>query len=109
MAIRKRGQSVVDSTPLARHAAEVLKAVAHPLRIRIVGALCGRSQNVGELAERLGAPQAIVSQQLRILRMRGLVGVTRENGHALYWIAEPHLHDMIRCVSGCVSGKRGST
>jgi ArsR family transcriptional regulator len=109
MAKRKPTQSVVTDENLARHAAEVLKAVAHPMRLRIVGLLCAGSKNVTTLADRLDAPQAIVSQQLRILRMRGLVGFTRQNGHALYWIAEPHLHEMLRCVSGCVRERRGAS
>lgn len=107
MAKRKPQKSVVTDASLARHAAEVLKAVAHPMRLRIVGLLCAGSKNVSDLAERLEAPQAIVSQQLRILRMRGLVDFTRQNGHAIYFIAEPHLHDMLKCVSGCVRERRG--
>jgi ArsR family transcriptional regulator len=109
MAKRKPSLSVVTDENLARHAAEVLKAVAHPMRLRIVGLLCAGAKNVTELSERLGAPQAIVSQQLRILRMRSLVGFTRRDGHAVYWIAEPHLHDMLRCVSGCVRERRGAS
>jgi DNA-binding transcriptional ArsR family regulator len=105
MARKKTQRTLVESAALAGHAAEVLKAVAHPTRLRIVGLLCAGSHNVSQLAERLATPQAIVSQQLRILRMRGLVGVTRTDGHAVYWIAEPHLHDMIRCVTGCVSNE----
>jgi DNA-binding transcriptional ArsR family regulator len=51
----------------------VPKAVGNPVRLRIVAALCEGEENVGGLAERLDLKQAIVSQQLRILRMSGLV------------------------------------
>jgi DNA-binding transcriptional ArsR family regulator len=96
---------LLDDTTLANRAAEVLKAVGHPLRLRIVALLCRAERNVTGLAEKLDVPQAIVSQQLRILRMRGLVGVTRKNGLALYWLAEPHLRDMVACVTDCVSSR----
>jgi len=85
----------------AEHIAEVLKAVAHPLRIRIVAVLCAGEETVGDLAERVEAPQPIVSQQLRILRTQGLVAVTRAGGFARYRIAEPALHDLVCCMEKC--------
>src|SRR5512138_3136351 len=86
----------------AEHIAEVLKAVAHPLRIRMVAVLCcAGEETVGNLAERVGAPQPIVSQQLRILRAQGLVAVTREGGFARYRISEPALHDLVGCMEKC--------
>jgi ArsR family transcriptional regulator len=81
--------------------AEMLRAVAHPLRLRIIALLCPAEMNVGALAERLDAGQAIVSQHLRILRMSRLVDVTRAGGEARYRLAEPHLRDLIRCVESC--------
>jgi ArsR family transcriptional regulator len=86
----------------AEHIAEVLKAVAHPIRIRIVAVLsCAGEETVGNLAELLEASQPIVSQQLRILRSQGLVAVTRANGFARYRIAEPALHDLVGCMEKC--------
>jgi DNA-binding transcriptional ArsR family regulator len=85
----------------ARHLAEILKALAHPLRLRIVAILCKGDQHVNGLAGVLGVKQAIVSQQLRILRMRGLVGVSRRDGYAYYRLAEPRLMDLVRCMEGC--------
>ncbi len=83
-------------------AAEILKAIAHPLRLRIVAMLSEGSMHVNAIAERLGASQSTVSQQLRILRMRNLLGTKRENSHTYYRIIEHHLHDMIRCMDSCL-------
>jgi ArsR family transcriptional regulator len=85
----------------AVHCAEILKAVAHPIRLRIVAILCQGPENVTGLAERLGESQAIVSQQLRILRLNDLVAVTREDGFARYRLAEPHLQDLVCCMEKC--------
>jgi ArsR family transcriptional regulator len=86
----------------AERLSEILKAVAHPLRLRIVALLCGESEaHVNGLAERLEAPQPIVSQQLRILRARGLVQATRENGFARYRLAEPALRELVHCMESC--------
>jgi ArsR family transcriptional regulator len=81
--------------------AEMLRAVAHPLRLRIVALLCDGDLHVGALAERLEAPQAIVSQQLRVLRMGGLVEVRREEGRGLYRLREPRLRELVACMEGC--------
>ena len=85
----------------AFHVADVLKAVAHPLRLRIVAALCEKEEVVGALAERLGASQAIVSQQLRILRGHGLVAARRQGGFARYRLVEQNLRGLVRCMENC--------
>jgi len=92
---------IIDKRQRAEHCAEVLKALAHPLRLQIVAILCEGEQHVNGLAEMLEVKQSIVSQQLRILRMRSLVGVTRCNGFALYRIAEPNLINMVHCIEQC--------
>lgn len=79
----------------------ILKAVAHPIRLRIVASLCQGDLHVSALAEGLGLKQAIVSQQLRILRMSGLVEASRKDGYAVYTLTEPHLHDLIYCMERC--------
>ena len=81
--------------------ADVLKAVAHPLRLRIVAILGEADENVTTLAERLGASQAIVSQQLRILRSHGLVSARREGGFARYRLVERNLRGLVRCMEKC--------
>jgi len=50
----------------------------------------------------LGTGQAIVSQQLRVLRMRELVSVSRHDGFARYRLAEPRLRKIVKCLEGCV-------
>ena len=64
----------------AAHVVDILKAVAHPVRLRIVALLCEDDAHVTAMAEHLDIPQAAVSQQLRILRMNGLVDVSRKGG-----------------------------
>ena len=60
----------------------ILKSLAHPVRLRIVSVLCLNDERVGDLADLLGEKQAIISQKLRILRMRGLVFVRKGEGVA---------------------------
>ncbi len=80
-------------------AATLLKALGHPLRLRIIERLADAPEHVGALAAELDAPQTIVSQQLRILRMHGLVAATRQHGQAVYRLIEPCLPSLLRCIA----------
>jgi DNA-binding transcriptional ArsR family regulator len=75
--------------------AEILKTIAHPLRLRILALLCAQDESVGAMAARLGAKQTAVSQALSIMRHERLVAVTRRNRHATYRIEEPALRQLI--------------
>lgn len=101
----KNGDTRVFGADSASHVVGILKAVAHPVRLRVVSLLCERSENVGAMAARLDVAPAIVSQQLRILRMSGLVDSTRENGFAVYRLAEPNLVKLIDTMQRCCADK----
>ncbi|MFH1812487.1 MAG: metalloregulator ArsR/SmtB family transcription factor [Pseudomonadota bacterium] len=94
-------ENLKTSQSRAMLAADMLRAIAHPSRLRILALLCEREEHVSALAELLGLKQAIISQQLRILRSQRLVEVKRENGFSYYGLAEPRLKEFIRCVEGC--------
>ncbi len=109
MAISKANAvpTVVDDGRRAGEAAELLKALAHPLRLRIVALLCRGEAFVNAIAEQLHAPQSIVSQQLRILRLRTLVDTLHRDGRTYYRLARPHLRRMVRCVEECLADSGG--
>ena len=93
--------AIAENPKKCEHIAQILKAMGHPIRLRIVAILCEDELHVGGLSERLGVAQAVVSQQLGILRMRGLVGRTRDKGRAVYSILEPRLRQLVECMEGC--------
>jgi len=69
---------------LSQFKAEFFKALAHPLRIRIIDALRGGEVSVNDLSSRLGVEQTTISQQLGVLRNRNLV-VGRKNGSSVFY------------------------
>jgi ArsR family transcriptional regulator, virulence genes transcriptional regulator len=77
--------------------AELLKAIAHPVRLRIMCMLCRGEKNVGELEEALHKDQAIVSQQLKILKLNGLVKVERRGGFSIYSVS-PEKKDTLMTI-----------
>jgi DNA-binding transcriptional ArsR family regulator len=94
--------SISHDPDRAEQVAGILKALGHPLRIRIVSLLVSDGTcHVGGLAEQLDAPQSIISQHLRILRMQRLVAAERRDGFAWYDLAEPQLVQLLACLEGC--------
>ena len=67
--------------------AETLKAVAHPIRLQIVNILMNGERSVGDLVKRLGTKQSLTSQQLSILKSRGVLK-SRRNGNVVYYSLE---------------------
>jgi ArsR family transcriptional regulator len=101
---RGEGRLLFSDRERATRIADVIRALGHPVRLCIAARLCSGEAYVGELARELSAPQTVISQQLRILRMHGLVAVSRTNSHAYYRLAEPRLRDFIGCVDGLCVG-----
>jgi ArsR family transcriptional regulator len=98
-------ETTLDRQPARAEAvAELLKAVAHPLRLRVVAALARAPRRVGDLAESLGVLPSLLSQQLRILRMSDVVVVERSGGGATYRLADATIHRMIACLETCDRG-----
>lgn len=100
-----RAPVIVRTPGLAEHLAEVLQALGHPLRLRLVAVLASGERSVGELIEATDASPPIVSQQLRILRMARLVSADRQGGGARYRLREPGLVRLVACLEGCKGGE----
>jgi ArsR family transcriptional regulator len=60
-----------------RVAADVLKAMAHPVRLGVIEVLAAGDRTVTELYEELGCSQSMMSQQLKILCQQKLVSVRK--------------------------------
>lgn len=97
----------VDNIVLDR-AAGVIKCLGHPLRLRLLEAMEHGERTVTELQLISGATQAVVSQQLSILRGRGVVGASRRGAHVYYGIIEPKVHHILDCVRECGVAREGS-
>lgn len=79
-------------------AAEMLKVMGHPLRIRIAQCLEPGELNVGDISQAIGATQSATSQHLKAMRMRGLLDARRDGACMYYSIARPEVYKIIQCV-----------
>ena len=81
-------------------AAECLKTLAHPVRLRIVQLLLHGRYTVGELAEDCEIPDNVASENLRLLQRCGFLVSEREGRRVYYQVAEPHLSKLMDCIEG---------
>jgi ArsR family transcriptional regulator, virulence genes transcriptional regulator len=83
-------------------AANMLKAIAHPIRISIVGCLeDGEKKTVTEIHNQLGIEQSTASHHLGILRDRGVLASKREGKNTWYYLRHPNLKMILSCISTC--------
>ena len=79
-------------------AAECLKILAHPARLRIVQLLLHGRYTVGELAEDCDIPDNVASEHLRLMQRCGFFTSEREGRKVFYQVAEPHLKNIMDCI-----------
>ncbi len=93
--------SEFDQVQNARDAAEIFTLLANPYRVQILALLCKGERTVTELGEAIGARPSVVSQQLRILRLRDMVSAERRGPFHYYRLAQPEIRELIECMERC--------
>ena len=80
----------------AERAAELLRALAHPVRLQIVELLSNHDHRcVHELVEQLAVSQPAVSQHLQVLRAAELVIGTRVGKEVRYRLSDHHVAHIV--------------
>ena len=88
-------------------AAECLRTLAHPHRLRMVQMLLQGRYTVGELAEACEIPSHMASEHLRLMQRCGFLTNEKEGRNAYYQIAEAHLASIMNCIEARFGGKDG--
>jgi len=79
-------------------AAECLRALAHPHRLRMVQMLLQGDYAVSELAEACGLPSAMASEHLRLMQRCGFLTSEKDGRKVFYRVSEPHLKNILKCI-----------
>ena len=83
-------------------AANMLKAIAHPMRIAILNYLeDGKKLTVTEIHELLKIEQSTTSHHLGILKDKGVLCSKREGKNTFYFLKHSNLSNIVNCVSKC--------
>jgi len=83
-------------------AANMLKAIAHPMRIAILNYLeDGKKLTVTEIHELLKIEQSTTSHHLGILKDKGVLASKRDGKNTFYFLKHEDLSKVVDCVSQC--------
>ncbi len=79
--------------------AEMLKVLAHPVRLCIVNGLLEKGEcNVSHMQSCLGTPQSTLSQHLQKLRTAGIIENRRDGTEIFYQVANPKVKELIEVL-----------
>jgi DNA-binding transcriptional ArsR family regulator len=87
----------VSSVPAGLQAfkADFFKALAHPVRIRLLESLRGAERSVQDLQSALGFDQATVSKHLAVLRGKNVVAARKQGTTVRYTVRDPLVGDLL--------------
>ncbi|ADD69146.1 transcriptional regulator, ArsR family [Denitrovibrio acetiphilus DSM 12809] len=75
---------------------EKLKALGHPIRLKLVIGLMGKECNVTKICKGLEIPQATTSQHLAILKNKGIIVGKRTGTSICYSLCDDGVKEMIK-------------
>jgi len=88
------------TTEQLENAANMLKAIAHPMRIAILNYLeDGDKKTVTEIHKLLGIEQSTTSHHLGILKDKGVLASKREGKNTFYYLKYQNISQILDCVS----------
>lgn len=79
--------------------AEILQAIANPIRLAIVDLLSEGERCVCEIAEEVGAKRSNVSRHLSLMHRAGVVASRKEGLQVIYSLRTPCITGFFTCVT----------
>jgi DNA-binding transcriptional ArsR family regulator len=87
-----------------QEAAECLRTLAHPVRLRMVQLMLRGELTVGELAEACKIPSHMASEHLRMMQHCGLLARRQDGRRIYYQVAEPTVARLMDCIESRFGG-----
>lgn len=91
------GEQLTSLDALAQ-AAECLRVLAHPHRLRMIQMLLRGNYTVTELAEACELPTAMASEHLRLMQRCRFLASEKDGRKVYYTVTEPHLKKILKCI-----------
>jgi len=76
-------------------ASRSLKAISHPLRLKILCTLGGQEVSVQEIVDYVGTSQSNISQHLAILRDKGILAARKDANRVFYRVSDTRTLQLI--------------
>jgi DNA-binding transcriptional ArsR family regulator len=83
-------------------AANMIKIIAHPVRLMIVDALCqNKKMTVSEIQDLLGLQQAVASQHITLMQDKGVLKSEKVGRNKYISLQFPNMKKIITCMEYC--------
>jgi ArsR family transcriptional regulator len=82
--------------------AEVLKALAHPLRVAILDFLKDGEQCVCDIAKYVGSERSNISRHLSVMVNAGVLSYKKRGLNVIYELKAPCIMDFFSCLTNCL-------
>lgn len=86
---------LIDKKEHIETAARALKAMAHPLRLKILCVVGSEEVCVQDIVDAVGTSQSNISQHLGILRDKGVLQTRKDANRVFYSVADPRTLQLI--------------
>lgn len=80
---------LIDKDEDILQASLAMKAIAHPLRLKVLCVLSEGELSVQEIVDSVGTSQSNISQHLAILRDKGVLATRKDANRVFYRIGDP--------------------
>jgi DNA-binding transcriptional ArsR family regulator len=77
---------------------EILKSIAHPIRLKILCFLIDGEKNVGEIEQQFGSTISNISQHLTILRKANIIERRKEANFMFYSIKDENIQSLMESL-----------
>lgn len=87
--------NLIDKQEHIEMAARSLKAIAHPLRLKILCVIGDQEACVQEIVDAVGTSQSNISQHLAILREKGVLQTRKDANRVFYSVTDPRTLQLV--------------
>jgi DNA-binding transcriptional ArsR family regulator len=88
-------QELIDNEEDIMQAALAMKAIAHPLRLKILCVLANGELSVQDIVEQVGTSQSNISQHLSILRDKAVLYTRKDANRVFYRIGDVRIIKLV--------------
>ncbi len=93
-----KAQKLIDRDEDILQASLAIKAIAHPLRLKILCVLGGEEVSVQDIVDNVGTSQSNISQHLAILRDKGVLCTRKDANRVFYRVSDPRTLKLVEIM-----------
>lgn len=86
---------LIENDEHIEQASRALKAMSHPLRLKILCVLGDKEISVQDIVDNVGTSQSNISQHLSILRDKGILAARKDANKVYYRVSDPKILQLI--------------